>query len=141
MVGTVHTDNEEEPHIVRPVRRSKPSAALLQHSEKAAIPSQTKAINEFRAAEAAKRVAEIQQAIDTSPTLSQTVSPTTVLSTPTVDTSKRVHIEEIFDDVESGDDSHENARTNPRREFCTNNGLRDKTDCKPSAKRQCRSAV
>ena len=81
MVGTVHTDNEEEPHIVRPVRRSKPSAALLQHSEKAAIPSQTKAINEFRAAEAAKRVAEIQQAIDTSPTLSQTVSPTTVLST------------------------------------------------------------
>ena len=63
MTGTVVTDGEEEPRVERPVRKIKPTATLLQHSEKAALPSQTKAVNEFRAAEAARRAAEIQRNI------------------------------------------------------------------------------
>ncbi|KAG2147818.1 uncharacterized protein EDB93DRAFT_1103905 [Suillus bovinus] len=49
--------NSEDKPVVhpRPIRRTKPTAALLQHFEKAALPSQTKAINEFHATEAAKR--------------------------------------------------------------------------------------
>ncbi|KAG2745412.1 hypothetical protein P692DRAFT_20877656 [Suillus brevipes Sb2] len=61
MTGTVLTDGEDEPRVVRPVRKIKPTAALLQHSEKAALPSQTKAINDFRAAEAAKRASEVSR--------------------------------------------------------------------------------
>ncbi|KAG2747640.1 hypothetical protein P692DRAFT_20875468 [Suillus brevipes Sb2] len=61
MTGTVLTDGEDEPRVVRPVRKIKPTAALLQHSEKAALPSQTKAINDFRAAEATKRASEVSQ--------------------------------------------------------------------------------
>jgi len=40
------------------VRKTKPTAALLQHSEKVALLSQRKAIDVFRATEAAKRAAE-----------------------------------------------------------------------------------
>ncbi|KAG2101028.1 uncharacterized protein F5147DRAFT_655374 [Suillus discolor] len=54
--GTVLTDGEDEPRVVRPICKIKPTAALLQHSEKVALPSQTKAINDFRAAEAAKSI-------------------------------------------------------------------------------------
>ncbi|KAG2067464.1 hypothetical protein BDR04DRAFT_1120451 [Suillus decipiens] len=46
--------NSDDECRARPVRRTKPTATLLQHSEKAALPSQTKAINAFRAAEAVK---------------------------------------------------------------------------------------
>lgn len=60
MTSIVHTDSDDEPIVhPRPIRRTKPTAALLQHSEKAALPSQTKAINKFRAAEAAKRALEV----------------------------------------------------------------------------------
>jgi hypothetical protein len=39
MVGTVHTDSDDEPGVVRPVRKVKPTTTLLEHSEKAALPS------------------------------------------------------------------------------------------------------
>jgi hypothetical protein len=106
MVSTIHTDNEDELRVVvRPVCKTKPTAALLQHSEKAALPSQTKAINDFRAAEAAKlatgRIAADQTEISPAP-----------------ENSKRVWSEGIFDtDIENSDDKHENAHTNPKREF------------------------
>lgn len=40
----------------RPSRNPKPTATLLEHSKGAALPSQQKKINEYRAAEAAKHV-------------------------------------------------------------------------------------
>ena len=52
------THSEDGPRVERPVRKTKPTAALLQHSEKVALLSQRKAINVFRATEAAKRAAE-----------------------------------------------------------------------------------
>ena len=64
MVGTILTDGEDEPHIERPHRNPKPSAALLAHSEQAALPSQQKVVNDFCAAEAAKRAAETALALN-----------------------------------------------------------------------------
>jgi hypothetical protein len=117
MVGTVHTDSDDEPRVVRPVRKVKPTAALLEHSEKAALPSQTKAINAFRAAEAAKHAtndthhppaAKPQQA----PTLSAPApSPE---PTPPEAANKRAHVEDIDEDISSGDEKRENARINPK---------------------------
>ncbi|KAG0691571.1 hypothetical protein DFH29DRAFT_884153, partial [Suillus ampliporus] len=105
MVGTIHTDNEDELHVVaRPVRKTKPTAALLQHSEKAALPSQTKAINDFRVAEAAKLATE-----------RQLVAADQTEISPAPKNSKRIWSEGIFDtDIENSDDEHENARTNPK---------------------------
>ena len=65
-------DDAREGRIARPIRRTKPTAALLQHSEKAVLPSQTKAINDFHAAEAAKRIAEHAP----TPTLPSSTDPT-----------------------------------------------------------------
>jgi len=64
MAGVVLTDGEDEPRIERPQRNPKPSATLLAHSEQATLPSQQKAINTFRAAEAAKRAAETALALN-----------------------------------------------------------------------------
>jgi hypothetical protein len=126
MTGAILTDGEDEPRIERPVRKTKPTAALLQHSEKAALPSQTKAINDFRAAEAAKRAAEVKRAVDavrasqsTTPNSSQSPSPEAAVTAPVppapaLDNSKRARVEEVFDD---DDDQRENAHTNPKGEF------------------------
>lgn len=122
MVGTVHTDSDspDEPRIVRPVRKIKPTAALLEHSEKAALPSQTKAINAFRAAEAAKHATN-----DTHypPAAKPQQVPQATLSAPTPEptapeaANKRARVEDINEDVASGDDQNrENARINPKRE-------------------------
>ncbi|KAG2059560.1 hypothetical protein BDR06DRAFT_967618 [Suillus hirtellus] len=47
MIGTIHMDNEDELCVVvHLVCKTKPTAALLQHSERAALPSQMKAIND-----------------------------------------------------------------------------------------------
>jgi hypothetical protein len=64
MVGVILSDGEEDAHVQRPRRKQRPSAALLAHSEAAAIPSQQKRIEEFRAAEAARRAAEINAALE-----------------------------------------------------------------------------
>jgi hypothetical protein len=63
MAGTILSDSDDKPRLVRPARKIKPSAALLEHSEKAALPSQTKAINAFHAAEAAKHGSHILQSL------------------------------------------------------------------------------
>src|ERR1700691_403713 len=130
MVGMVLTAGEDEPRIERPTRRSKPTAALL-HSGEPTLPFQQKSVNDFRAAEAAKRAAERQLAIDrvrakrattpcssraTPPETASSVSGAPVPSTSHVlDKSKRARVEEIADDEESGDEERENARFNPKR--------------------------
>jgi hypothetical protein len=63
MPQTIITDDEGEPCIERPVRKPKPTAALLLSAE-SGIPFQKRAVNEFRVAEAAKCAAEHQKAID-----------------------------------------------------------------------------
>ncbi|KAG1784419.1 uncharacterized protein HD556DRAFT_1315092 [Suillus plorans] len=86
-----------------PICKIKPTAALLQHSEKAALPSQTKAINDFRAAEATKRASEVSQpaALTAPPPSNKHVCPDDAL-------------DDALDDDESGDMERENARVNPK---------------------------
>lgn len=116
MVGTVHTDSDDEPRVVRPVRKVKPTAALLEHSEKAALPSQTRAINAFRAAEALKRTTDDTHPLATEPPqapIPSTHAPNVNTTAPET-TSKRARVEEIDEDEISGDDEREDARTNPK---------------------------
>jgi hypothetical protein len=101
---------------MRPVRKVKPTTALLEHSEKAALPSQTRAINAFRAAEALKCTTN-----DTHPPATEPPqAPVPSAPAPNVDTttpqttSKRARIEEIDEDEISGDDECEDAQTNPK---------------------------
>jgi hypothetical protein len=98
------------------VRKVKPTAALLGHSENAALPSQTRAINAFSAAEALKRTTD-----DTHPPATETPqAPIPSAPAPTVDATapetirKRARVEEIDEDEISGDDGREDARTNPK---------------------------
>lgn len=109
MVSTIHTDNEDELCVVaRLVRKTKPTAALLQHSEKAVLPSQMKAINDFHAAEAAKLATECQL-----------VAADQTKISPAPKNSKRVRSEGIFDtDIENSDDEHENARKHEFLHIC-----------------------
>jgi len=131
MPQTILTDGEEEPRVERPVRKSKPTAALL--SGEPVLPFQQKAVNAFCVAKAARRAAERQQAIDA---LAKNRGPTTtsnssrdasessspeppsvpgspIASTSTTTKKKRPYIEDVDDE----DDERENARTNPKREF------------------------
>ena len=123
MIGTIHTDNEDEPRVERPVRKTKPSAILLQHSKQAALPSQQKAISDFRAAEAAKCAAERDLAIAAAHTRPHTRSPSqdsspapaeppAASASRVTDTSKRAQVEEADD--EDADEEHENAQINPQ---------------------------
>jgi hypothetical protein len=111
MTGTVLTDGEDEPHVVRPICKIKPTTALLQHSEKAALPSQTKAINDFHAAEAAKCASEVSQ-----PAALTVLVPATQLAPPP--SNKRVCPDDALDDAldvnQSIDMEHENAYINPK---------------------------
>jgi len=113
---------EDEPRIKRPQRNPKLSAALLAHSEQAVLPSQQKAINTFRAAEAAKRAAETlkSHAPTSSATSSRATSPDDVpLTQPIPSTShisnkgKRACVEDA-DDEDSDNEGWENARMNPK---------------------------
>ncbi|KAG1796920.1 uncharacterized protein HD556DRAFT_1441095 [Suillus plorans] len=123
MTSTVHTDSEDEPIVhSRPIRRIKPTAALLQHSEKAALPSQTKAINEFRAAEAAKHALEVSAQPKPVPPPPTAISSSNVPPPPSPipSSNKRLHPDDAFVDIEDEsvdedhDSVHENARTNPK---------------------------
>ncbi|KAG2140520.1 uncharacterized protein EDB93DRAFT_1252805 [Suillus bovinus] len=124
MTGTVHTDNEDEPIVhPRPIRKIKPTAALLQHLEKASLPSQTKAINEFRAAEAAKRASEVSAQPKPVPPPPTAIPSSNVPPPPSVipSSNKRSHPDDTFVDIEdneSVDEDHdsvrEDARTNPK---------------------------
>ena len=128
MAGTVLTDGEDGPRIERPQRNHRPSAALLAHSEQAAIASQQKAVNDFRAAEAAKRASATALALaaarankSTTPSSSRATSPDdTPLTQPIpstlhiADKTKRARVEEISDEEDSDDEERENARINPK---------------------------
>ncbi|KAG1786128.1 uncharacterized protein HD556DRAFT_1313686 [Suillus plorans] len=106
--NTATSTNANKPRAACPICWTKPTAALLEHSEKAALPSQTKAINDFRAAEAAtKSTTENPQAATPAPSLEPSMMQPAI-STPT-SSSKQAHIEEISDD-----DECEDARTNPK---------------------------
>ncbi|KAG1879957.1 uncharacterized protein F5891DRAFT_1204322 [Suillus fuscotomentosus] len=114
MAGTVLSDSYE-PRLVRPARKIKPSTALLEHSEKVALPSQIKAINAFRAAEAAKHASNNTQLPSSPPT------PEVTVSAPIL-ANKRAQTEDIKEGYESSgeerendedDEECENARTNP----------------------------
>jgi hypothetical protein len=97
------------------VHKVKPTAALLEHSEKAALPSQTRAINAFRAAEALKCTTN-----DTHPLAAEPQAPILSTHAPNIDattpetTRKRACVEEIDEDEISGDDERENAWMNPK---------------------------
>lgn len=128
MAGTVLTDGKDGPRIERPQRTHRPSATLLAHSEQAAIASQQKAVNDFRAAEAAKRASAIALALkatcankSTTPSSSRATSPNdTPLTQPVPSTShisdktKRARVEEISDKEHSDDKEHKNAWINPK---------------------------
>jgi hypothetical protein len=102
------------------------SAALLAHSEQAAIASQQKAVNNFRAAEAAKRASATALALDagctnksTTLSSSQATSPDDTLLTQPVpstlhiaDKTKRAYVEEISDKEDSDDEECKNACIN-----------------------------
>jgi len=116
-------DGEDEPRIVRPIRKIKPTAALLQHSEKAALPSQTKAINAFRAAEAAKRTSTSTVSAPSAhlPHSESTSLPHSAPSPPSESvprpSNKRIPPDDVFtfEDNESGEEEREDARMNPSR--------------------------
>ncbi|KAG1818514.1 uncharacterized protein BJ212DRAFT_1479522 [Suillus subaureus] len=111
MTSAVLTDGKDKPHVVHPICKIKPTAALLQHLEKVALPSQTKAINDFCAAEAAKHASEVSQ-----PAALTLPVPATQLAPPP--SNKCVHpddaLDNALDDDESGDMEHENACVNPK---------------------------
>ena len=124
----VPTDGKDGPHIERPQCNHCPSAALLAHSEQAAIASQQRAIINFCAAEAAKCASATALALaaarankSTTPSSSRATSPDdTPLTQPIPSTShiadktKRARVEEISDEEDSDDEECENARINPK---------------------------
>jgi hypothetical protein len=63
MAGMVLTDGKDEPRVECPVRKSKPTTALL-HLEEPTLPFQQKAVKGFLAAEAAKCATAHQLVID-----------------------------------------------------------------------------
>jgi hypothetical protein len=121
MATTIPTNGKDSQE--RPRRHPAPSAALL--AGQATIPSQLKAVEEFRALEAAKRAAATALAIKEAgfstptPPSSRATSPVSS-NTPTPSTScssgkKRVYVEDSNDDDDDEivDTTRENARTNP----------------------------
>ena len=129
MVGVIISDGEEDARIQRPQQKSKPTAALLEHSEAAALPSQQRRVAEFRAAEAARRAAEIRSAIaqihvqpptdlSESPRATPSAGPSVPTSpSPSLHTSDAPE-KRTFSEVDSdnGDDDleHEDAQNNPK---------------------------
>ena len=83
MPQTIFTDGEEEPRVECPVRKSKPTATLLL-SEEPVLPFQKKALNDFRVAEAARRAAERQAAIDALPGFIGLKHPCCIVPVPSI---------------------------------------------------------
>ncbi|KAG0706645.1 hypothetical protein DFH29DRAFT_900637 [Suillus ampliporus] len=103
---TAASTNGDEPRAARPIRQTKPTAALLEHSERAALPSQTKAINEFRTAEAARSANEIRHTATPGPSLVPSV-PQQVQPAASTSSSKCPISDDDIDECE-------NVRTNPK---------------------------
>jgi hypothetical protein len=67
----------------RPLRNPKPTATLLEHSEGAALPSQQRKINEYKAAAAAKQqCSDISAAASTATTPAASPTPSSILEYP-----------------------------------------------------------
>ncbi|KAG2049979.1 hypothetical protein BDR06DRAFT_974799 [Suillus hirtellus] len=129
MTGTVHTDNENEPIVhPHPLCKIKPTAALLQHSEKAALPSQTKAINEFSCFGGSAQPKPVPPPLTAIPSSNVPPPPTTIPSSnvpppPSVIplSNKHLHPDDTIvniKDKESVDKDHnlvrKDAHTNPK---------------------------
>jgi hypothetical protein len=127
MVNTVLTDGEEDAHLGRSRRNPKPSAALLDHPEQATLPSHLQAIETFRAAEAARRAAERQIALEedaANPISSPSGSPSrdnspvapsgTDTTVPLVLPGPKRRRAYVSDEEEESNDEREDARTNPK---------------------------
>jgi hypothetical protein len=140
MAMTIPTNGKEALHDEHPRRNPAPSTALL--AGQATLPSQQKAVDEYRALEAAKRAAAISLAVKdlhTPPPSSRATSPVGSESsdTPTPSISrgagkKRAYVEDSNeeDDEEQIDDTRENARTNPNPacKFVLNTMMTDTND-------------
>lgn len=128
MLPTILSDDEGETHVaVRPVYKTKPTAALLHSVEPTTLFFQKKAVNNFRIAEAAWCT---KQAEGTEPSSvagpSQQPTSTTSKTAAAPPTShvpnqmKRVCIdlEEIFEDINDNNDveMQESAYINPKHE-------------------------
>jgi hypothetical protein len=112
MVGTV-VDDSRRPINQRPVRKIRPTAALLQHAEKAALPSQQRTIDDFHNAEAAKHAKTAQES-----TAAGACFAASAASNPTLDApvkAKRVHVEEVIALELSGEEGHDDTRTKSKR--------------------------
>jgi hypothetical protein len=144
MAMTIPTNGKEALHDEHPQCNPALSTQLLEVN--ATLPSQQKAVDEYRALEAAKRAAAISLAVKdlhantpTPPPSSRATSPVGSESsdTPTPSTSrgagkKRAYVEDSNeeDDEEQVDDTRENARTNqnPACKFVLNTMTTDTND-------------
>lgn len=122
MPPTILSDDEGETRVVRPVRKTKPTAALLHSAEPATLSFQRKAVNDFRIAEAAQctKQAEGTKLSSVAGPSQQPTSTTskTAAAPPTShvpNQTKRVHVdlEEIFED-DNDVEMQESAYINPK---------------------------
>jgi hypothetical protein len=126
MPPTIISDDEGETRVaVRPVRKTKPTAALLHSAEPATLSFQKKAVNDFRIAEAA-RCTKQAEGTELSSVAGPSQQPTSTTSktaatpptshVPNQTKRVRVDLEEIFEDNEDDDDveMRESAYINPK---------------------------
>lgn len=131
MVGhsVIISDSKEDAHIQCPQCKSKPSAALLKHSEAAALPLQQRHVKKFHAAETQSAIDQLQHAqppTDQSElpcelscaTLSWSAGPSVPVSpSPSLhasDTPEKWDFSEIDSENEDEHDEHEDAQSNPK---------------------------
>jgi hypothetical protein len=86
MSTSIRAGGDDAP-LKRPSHNPKPTTTLLEHSEGAALPSQQRKINEYRAAEAAKRTEqnknlESEKATSTTAALSRSPSSKSCIEIP-----------------------------------------------------------
>ena len=121
MAGT----REEGARISRPQRKSRPTAALLEHSEAPALPSQQRHIDEFHAAEAVKHVqpqavdeAQIHQTQPQSshatPSAGPSIPPSSSLTPITLDGPEKRKSSQVAPTTSENDSEREDARNNPK---------------------------
>jgi hypothetical protein len=114
MPPTIISDDEGETCVaVRPVRKTKPTAALLHSAELATLSFQKKVVNDFRIAEAAQCTKQAEGTELSSvagpsqqPTYTTSKTATTPPTSHVLNQTKRVpvNLEEIFEDDEDDDD-------------------------------------
>jgi hypothetical protein len=112
--------------ISRPQRKSRPTAALLEHSEAPALPSQQKCIDEFRAAEAVRNAEphpadEVQihhqtrtQSSHATPSAGPSDPPSLSLTPIALDGPEKRQCSQVTLTISEDDSEREDARNNPR---------------------------